>query len=252
MKKPVIGVIPLYDEKKESIWMLPGYLDGLTQAGALPVILPLHINEDAIEQVNNMVNGYVFTGGQDIEPELYEQKRKAYCGASCPPRDRLETLLYQKALEADKPILGICRGVQMINVLQGGTLYQDLRQEYTSAPKVEHHMVPPYDRAVHQVTIREESPLYGVLQKTQLSVNSYHHQAIRSLGKDLTVMAVSEDGLIEAVCHSKKRFVWGVQWHPEFSFRSDAASRAILRTFVEACETVSASQGSNMEPFRNR
>lgn len=236
LKKTVIGVVPLYDEKRESIWMLPGYMDGLIQAGAIPVILPLDISEEAVEQLDAMVDGYLFTGGHDIEPELYGEKRADVCGISCTQRDRLEQLLYQKALEADKPILGICRGVQMINVLQGGTLYQDLPLEYISDKKTDHHMTPPYDRAVHQVTLQKGSPLQDLLQKTELPVNSYHHQAIRSLGKDLNVMAVSEDGLIEAVCHSKKRFVWGVQWHPEFSFHKDAASRAILRAFVAACE----------------
>ena len=136
-------------------------------------------------------------------------------------------------LAADKPVLGICRGIQFLNVHLGGTLYQDLPAEHPSAAN--HHQTPPYDAPVHSVTLTAGSPLWALLGKDTLAVNSLHHQAIKTLAPGLAAMAVSEDGLTEAVCLPDKRFVWAVQWHPEFSFRVNEDSRKIFKAFVGAC-----------------
>ena len=132
-----------------------------------------------------------------------------------------------------KPLLGICRGIQFLNVHLGGTLYQDLPAEHPSAAN--HHQTPPYDAPVHSVTLTAGSPLCALLGKDTLAVNSLHHQAIKTLAPGLAAMAVSEDGLTEAVCLPDKRFVWAVQWHPEFSFRVNEDSRKIFKAFVGAC-----------------
>lgn len=232
-KKPVIGVIPLYDETKESIWMLPGYLEGLQEAGAIPVILPLTATREDYARLDEQIDGYLFTGGHDIFPKLYGEEKKQTCGSPCEMRDELEPYLYRMALDENKPVLGICRGIQLINVLEGGTLYQDLPTEYKT--DVEHHMEPPYDRTVHSVDIMTESPLYDLLEKSHMDVNSYHHQAIKALGSGLEIMAVSEDGLVEAVYRPDKKFVWGVQWHPEFIYKKDEDAGKILRKFVREC-----------------
>ncbi len=234
-KKPVIGVIPLYDETKESIWMLPGYLEGLQTAGAIPVVLPLTAAKEDYVRLDEQIDGYLFTGGHDISPELYGEEKKKTCGSPCGMRDELEPYLYRMALTEDKPVLGICRGIQLINVLEGGTLYQDLPTEYET--DVEHHMEPPYDRTVHSVDIISESPLYDLLGKSHMDVNSYHHQAVKTPGNGLKVMAVSEDGLVEAVYRPDKKFVWGVQWHPEFIYKRNDDARKILRKFVEISST---------------
>lgn len=235
MKKPIIGVIPLYDEEKESIWMLPGYLEGLSEAGAIPVVLPMHLEAGELDELNGMLDGYLFTGGHDVDPRLYDQERLPLCGPSCKRRDQLETMIFEKAGQENKPVLGICRGLQLLNVLYGGTLYQDLPEEYPQKSEIDHHMTAPYDRTVHGVTIKPESPLRQLLGKTKLQVNSYHHQGICALGTGLKVMAVSDDGLVEGIYDPEKKFVWGVQWHPEFIYQKDEDARKIFHAFVEAC-----------------
>ena len=135
--------------------------------------------------------------------------------------------------ELRQPVLGICRGIQFLNVYLGGTLYQDLPTEHPSA--AEHHQKPPYDVPVHSVTLVPARPLYQLLGKCELAVNSLHHQAIRKLAPTLQVMALSEDGIPEAICLPGKKFVWAVQWHPEFSFPVNADSRKIFAAFVGAC-----------------
>ena len=232
MKKPILGVTLLWDEEKNSYWMLPGYLEGLEEAGAIPIILPLAADGADIAQLADLCDGFLFTGGQDVAPQLYGEAMKPTCGELCPARDTLEQELLNRALEQDKPILGICRGLQILNVTLGGTLYQDLPTEHPS--EIEHSMKPPYDQAAHTVRILPDTPLAALLQKQELGVNSCHHQAIRSLAPSLVEMARSTDDLIEAMYLPGKTFVWGVQWHPELSFRTDEDSRKMFMALVTA------------------
>lgn len=233
--KAVIGVIPLYDDEKDSIWMLQGYFDSLKAAGAIPVMLPLHLEEDEFEQIKDFFDGWLFTGGHDVNPKVYGEKASKKCGVPNDDRDALESMVFKTAVAEDKPVLGICRGIQIINAFMGGTLYQDLDSERES--NVEHHMAPPYDRIQHSVSIVTNTPLYELLNKKEIGVNSYHHQAIKKLGDGLEAMAVSEDGLIEAVYSPDKKYLWALQWHPEFSYKADDNSMKILNTFTNACKS---------------
>ncbi len=230
--KPVIGVMPLWDEGKNSLWMLPGYLDGISLAGGIPVIFPFSSDEQELEQLTGMFDGFLFTGGHDVGPELYGEQPLPGLTDVCPKRDRMETVVLRKALAAGKPILGICRGIQFINAALGGTLYQDLPLQHPS--DVEHHETPPYDKHAHFVRIPRDTPLYRCLGTELLSVNSYHHQAVNRLAPGLSPMAVSPDGLTEALYKPDYRFLWAVQWHPEFSLRSDENSGKIFSAFVSA------------------
>ncbi len=229
---PIVGVIPLWDDEKESIWMLPGYMDGLRQAGGLPIMLPLTTDEREIDQLLDMVDGVLFTGGHDVSPEMYGEEPLNHTVVTCKKRDDMERIVLNKAMERDKSILGICRGIQFINAALGGTLYQDLPTQHPSA--VEHHQKPPYDVPAHNVHIVKNGPLFELLRKEELSVNSYHHQAIKELAPDLCVMAKSPDDLIEALYKPDRKFLWAVQWHPEFSYLSDRSSREIFRIFVKS------------------
>ncbi len=231
--KPIIGVLPLVDEKLESYWMLPGYFKGIESAGGIPIMLPLNNDEDCISQMLEICSGFLLTGGHDISPSLYGEEPINDSVVCCFDRDATETILFKQAVEADKPILGICRGIQFINAVLGGTLYQDIPTQYPTT--VEHHQSPPYDIPIHSVEILEDSPLYDLLKIKTMKVNSYHHQAVRTLAPPLKEAAVSEDGLIEAVYMPQKRFVWGVQWHPEFSFEKDENSRKIFECFLHHC-----------------
>ena len=231
--RPVIGILPLWDDDKDSLWMLPGYMDGIRQAGGLAIVLPFTDEKDEISEITDMCDGFLFTGGQDVSPELYNETPLDGLTVSCKKRDDMELELLNQALAADKPILGICRGIQFINAALGGTLYQDLPLQHPS--DIEHHQSPPYDIPAHEVSIKNDTPLHDLLQKDVLAVNSYHHQAIRSLSPQLKSMAISSDGLIEAVYMPGHKFVWATQWHPEFSYLTDASSRAIFSKFIEVC-----------------
>ncbi len=202
--KPIIGVLPLWDDEKDSLWMLPGYFNGILRAGGVPVMLPLSSEPSVIEQEIQMCDGFLFTGGHDVSPELYGASRKYPNVICCKKRDEMECALMKRALEENKSILGICRGIQFLNVYLGGSLYQDLPTEHPS------------------------------------DIN--HHQAIKMLAPGLNVMAQSEDGLIEAVYMPDKRFVWALQWHPEFAYETDVDSMKLFRTFVNSASPVSCYQ----------
>lgn len=233
MKKPMIGLVALYDEKKESYWMLPGYMAGLLEAGAIPVMMPLTAERDDICRLLDRLDGVLLTGGHDVNPRLYGETPAKECGALCDERDKMETVLLEEALKADKPVFGICRGLQFLNVHLGGSLYQDLPGQRPG--QVEHHMEPPYEIPVHEVSIEEGSPLEAIIGQKMLPVNSYHHQGIKELAPGLQAMAYAPDGLVEAVSLPGRSFVMAVQWHPEFSYRTDAASRKLFAAFVKAC-----------------
>ena len=232
MLKPLIGVMPLWDDDKESVWMLPGYLEGIRQAGGIPVILPFTSENDELEQLAKICDGFLFTGGHDVSPELYSEKPVDDSVICCKDRDEMESWYLKYAISSDKPLLGICRGIQFINAALGGTLYQDLPTQHPSG--IDHHQKPPYDIPVHTVSIVKDSPLGKLLDTEQLSVNSYHHQAVKDLSPRLKAMAISTDGLIEAVFMPEHRFLWAVQWHPEFSYLTDINSRKIFKAFIDS------------------
>ena len=230
--KPLIGVLPQIDEKREFLRMFPDYFEAIKEAGGIPIMLPLLSDEETIQKCADICEGFLFTGGPDIAPERYGETPVNQSVVTFPPRDELEMAMLEAAENSGKPILGICRGVQVINVYHGGTLYQDLPTQHPS--KTCHAQKPPFDMPAHNVTLTAGSPLQELLRKDELAVTSRHHQAIRKLGDGLKVMAESEDGLIEAVCLPDYGFLWAVQWHPESSHKTDEASKALFRAFINA------------------
>ena len=227
--KPIVGVMPLYDYEKESVWMLPGYLNGLIEAGAAPFIFPLTDDEKVLYPLLEKTDALLFTGGQDVSPSLYGEAARYKNVSTSKERDREEEKVLSYAIERDMPVLGICRGIQFLNVFLGGTLYQDLPSEHEG---VNHCQKPPYDVPCHKNKIIPGTPLYDLLGRDEISVNSYHHQAIKKLSPLLLPEALSEDSLTEAVYMPGKRYVHAVQWHPEFSYKTDEASKKIFCEFV--------------------
>ena len=229
--QPIIGVTPLWDAERKSVWMLPDYLEGIKAAGGIPVVLPLEMSKEDASRIVETCNGFLFTGGQDVTPELYGTKDTTGTIIPSPERDRLETLLLEKALQADKAVLGICRCLQFNNAFLGGTLWQDLPSQHPS--DIVHRQGKPYGVPTHKVML--EGDLKTLLGKDILEVNTLHHQAVKDLAGDLTPMAVAPDGIVEAARMPGKRFVWAVQWHPEYMFKTDLDSLAIFSCFVRHC-----------------
>lgn len=228
----IIGVMPLFDRERDSYWMLPAYIKMLEEEGAIPVILPLTQNRRELDYFLGICGGFLLTGGQDVSPSLYGASPSPYCGEICSARDDMDVYILKNAVKADKAVLGICRGIQLMNAAYGGTLYQDLPTECDS--DVNHHMSPPYDRCAHFVDVIKNSLLAKIIGAGRIGVNSYHHQAVHIPAAPFKVCAVSEDEIVEGLEMPDKRFVLGLQWHPEFSYLTDENSRKIVRAFVSS------------------
>lgn len=232
MKRPIIGLPPSVDEEQQRCLVQPGYLESIDRAGGLGLMLPLTDRDEDIQRFVELCDGFLFVGGPDIEPSLYGQELLPECGPRNAQRDALEWKLMKAALASDKPVLGVCRGLQVLNTVLGGTLYQDLPSQYES--NLAHGMEPPYNRDVHGVQVVEGTPLAQL--KPVVEVNSRHHQAIDRLAPGLKPMAYAVDGVIEAVYMPEKRFVWAVQWHPEAYLGIECASQQLFERFVEAAK----------------
>ena len=236
MHKPLIGVTPLFDREKDSYWMLPGYFLALEEVGAVPVMLPLTAEEGELKSLVERLDGFLMAGGPDAAPTRYGETELPAVNEICPERDDAELTLLRLLWETDKPVFGICRGLQMMNVQRGGTLIQDIPTQRPST--VSHRMAAPYDRIEHTVSICTGTPLYALLQKDTLGVNSSHHQAVHDLAPDLLPMAFAPDGLIEAVWAPEKRFYWAVQWHPERLWIKDESNRRLFEAFADAARQI--------------
>ncbi len=232
-KKPVVGLVPMVNEEKSRCEMPWSYCRALEGAGALPVILPLLTDPADLAQAVSVCSGILLTGGPDVDPARYGEETLPACGQIIPQRDEMEDLLFQAALAADKPVLGICRGVQAMNVALGGTLWQDLPTQ-VSGPLI-HSQSRPYDKTWHKVSVTPGTPLAELLGVEELAVTSRHHQAVKDVAPALKTMAYAPDGVVEAVWMPGKRFVWGVQWHPESVYQTSQASQKLFAAFVNQC-----------------
>lgn len=232
MKKPIIGLTPSVDEEQNRCLVQSGYLESIDRAGGLGVMLSLTDRDEDIARFVEICDGFLFVGGPDIEPWRYGQELLEVCGPQNVQRDAMEWKLMQAALAANKPILGVCRGIQILNTVLGGTLYQDIPSQHGST--MPHRMEQPYNRAIHPVRVVEGTPL---AQLSDLDgVNSRHHQAILDLAPGLEVMAYAGDGIIEAVWMPEKRFVWAVQWHPEAFWADGGANFELFERLIAAAE----------------
>ncbi len=234
-KKPLIGILPLYDSNKKSIWMYPGYPEGIIAAGGIPVILSILNRDEDIEAIADRLDGFVFSGGQDVDPQHYGEALLKYSNEIYPPRDRLELRLLRAVMDRNKPIFGVCRGLQLFNVALGGTLYQDINKQFNRELPIQHFQQNNYEFPVHEVMVNKKSRLYEIIGMEMIRVNSMHHQAIARLAPQLTAVAFSRDGLVEAVEIDGLAFGLAVQWHPEFLWRDDKNTLRVLQAFVAAC-----------------
>ncbi len=210
------------------------YLTAVQRAGGAPILLPPQLEGEARRAVFEQLGGVLLTGGGDVNPALFGEARHATVSGVWDERDRLEQALVEWALEHRRPLLAICRGVQVLNVALGGSLYQDIRSQTRS--RVQHAQKAPRGEPTHSVRIEPGSRLAEVLGATELRVNSFHHQAIKEIGRGLKAVAFVEDDAIEgAELPDPSRFVLGVQWHPEELEAHDKPAQRLFRALIEAC-----------------
>ena len=243
MNKPVIGLTPGHNTDTQDAFMRPAYLKALTAAGAVPVMLPLEPDSADFRQLAEIFDGFLFTGGPDAQPFLFGEETHEHCGSASPKRDAMELALLSQVMAVKKPILGICRGIQIINIGLGGTIYQDIPSQYYGS-KENHVSFPlahrqPYDYELpsHTVTLSPQSRLAAVCGCSSLKVNSMHHQAVKDLAPGLTACAAASDGLIEALEMPEYPWLFAVQWHPEYLWEHDPAAASLFKSFVNACRT---------------
>ncbi len=232
---PIIGITTSVNEDESVLQMNRSYPAAIAQAGGLPVLLPLTGSGAAIGYYAAMCDGLLLSGGDDIDPSAYGEAQSWRCGTVNPPRDAFELALCREFLRLRKPILAICRGIQLLNVALGGTLYQDLQSELPDSLAHQQKQLPRYTS--HPATIAEGSLLSGICGTEAIAVNSHHHQAVAIPGHGLTITATAPDGVIEAIELPGHPFCLGVQWHPERLWdQPDTKIHARLFTaFVEAC-----------------
>ena len=208
------------------------YIRAIVQAGGIPVILPSYEDLSVIPELVNRLDGVLLSGGTDLDPAIFGQRATKNLGTVVPQRDAFELELTRYVVEkTQKPLLGICRGIQVLNVALGGTLHIDLPDDGKLC-----HSMDMYPRYVptHDVQVAENSRLASIMGEGVSRVNSFHHQAAKDVAETLTVSAVSLlDGVVEALELSGNRFVLGVQWHPEELVHMEAEAN-LFRKFVEA------------------
>lgn len=237
VQRPVIGVTPDCSRPDEA--SLPRYelrvhyADAIIAAGGLPVVLPYTDDVALVDAWLDQVRGVVVSGGAfDVPPEEYGESRKPWCGPAKPERTRFERLLIERALKRDMPVLGICGGMQLLNVVLGGTLYQDLRNELPEANG--HEQEGPRTEPAHSIEVRPGTLLAEAIGHATLMVNSTHHQAIRKLGEGVEASAVAPDGVVEAIECRGFRYAVGVQWHPELLVATVPPNLGVYRSLVSA------------------
>lgn len=227
--KPVIGMTMHTGEGKQEV--NTSYIQSILQAGGIPVCIP-HIQE-GLDEVLVRVDGLLLIGGGDIQPALYGENPHCRLGTVVTERDQSDLKLLKEALKQELPVLAICRGMQVLNVLLGGSLYQDIPSELERA--IQHAQKSSRFEKIHPVTMMEGTKLFSITGG-EIMTNTFHHQSVKNLGKGLIVSARAPDGIIEGIEHPDYDFCLGVQWHPEeTAIHGDIASLKIFEAFIEAC-----------------
>lgn len=244
LSRPLIGITTqtlqaidgIPEGLPQSVVMNQRYYHAAAMAGAAPVLIPLLEDLEALRAIYDRMDGILIPGGVDIDPAAFGEAPHEKLGRIDPARDQVEIQLAKWAVDDHKPILGLCRGLQVINVALGGTLYQDLEAEYPNA--IKHDYFPTYgferDYLAHEVALVPGSRLRHAMASERIPVNSMHHQGIKVLASALAASATAPDGLIEAAESTNGNFVVGVQWHPEVFEATDPNTERLFDDFISA------------------
>ncbi len=214
---PLIGITThptAAPDRAELDTLLDNIVRCVEQAGGLPLLIPLGLDESTLRELYSRLDGVLFSGGGDIHPAQYGAAWHESIGGVDAERDRVETMLARWAVEGEKPFFGICRGSQILNVALGGTLYRDIA-EHAGSHKHTYYPDMPYNLRPHEIKIEEESTLAQVIGQPLITVNSLHHQACKDIAAGLQVTARAPDGIVEALEVPAHPFGLAVQWHPE-------------------------------------
>ena len=221
------GLFPGY----ERAYVNKDYIDAIIACDATPLVIPLTLDKEAIKHQVSLLDGLILSGGQDVNPHRYGQEPLPKLGIISDKRDEYEFILLEEAKAKNIAIMGICRGLQLINVFEGGTLYQDL--DYMENSRLlKHSQGHDPSMLTHYVEIRKNTILRNVFKQPKIMVNTFHHQAIDKLADGFVISAASSDGLIEAIESTKMDCYFGVQWHPEMIFKSYENTRQLFEYFV--------------------
>jgi putative glutamine amidotransferase len=236
MRKPLIGLTCTRNPSNTgnpALAVDEAYTRAVSQAGGLPVLVPLGLNDETLREIISHLDGILFTGGGDVAPGQYGSPDHPLVHSIDLDRDRVEISLFHEATSRELPLLGICRGLQLINVACGGTLYEDILDQKPGALQHQWGGLQPRHYHAHSVEVADGSCLHKVLDAPTISVNSLHHQGINRLGQGLISSAYSPDGLIEGIELSGYPYGLAVQWHPEW-LPDQAEMRQLFRSLVEA------------------
>lgn len=229
--RPIIGITTFITEDK---LILPdNYITAVSESGGTPIILPKVTDDAQVRGQLDQIDGLLLTGGDDINPALFREDPHQKLGIIEPGRDEYETKLVKSCLENNLPVLAVCRGAQILNITEGGTMYQDIYDQIEGYV-MQHQQKASRDFLSHSITIKEDSLLHSILGETSVRTNTFHHQANRDIPDHFQITAYSNDGVIEAIESTSHDFVLGIQWHPEGSFPSDEYSKKLFTAFVRA------------------
>lgn len=251
---PIIGIVPTSLPDVNKIELRGAYADAIIAAGGSPLVLPLVADKRVYETLFPIMDGFLLTGGADISPErYYSNEHHSKSDVPTPLREEVECLILSYAYKFDVPTLGICRGMQMMNVFFGGTLYQDLYDQFPihddDEPElpIQHWQQDDWSNPSHFVHIIRESKLGEMLNSDRLATNSMHHQGVKELSPMLRPAAYGPDGLVEAVEMPDRTFMMGVQWHPEYFARKNM--KCIFSTLVNEAAAARRSGRVTMDPL---
>ena len=230
-KVPVIGISTEIDIP-ERVAVKRRYVDAIIQAGGIPFLLPFTNNIQVLQSAVSLIDGLLLTGGGDVSPILYGEASLPECGDCCSARDDFDYLLLRFANERRIPVLGICRGMQVINTYFGGTLYQDLSSQCPS--EICHKSEDASAVARHSIRCLKDSQLFASTRKEELSILSIHHQAVKEMADGFRATAFADDGMIEAMELIPEGLIWGIQFHPELqAVEGNQAMMDLFAYFVD-------------------
>lgn len=236
--RPIIGITTfvLNQPQKSYTAVSSNYSISITKAGGTPLLLPMIYDAEVLEGYLQVIDGLLITGGDEgVNPQLYGENPVKELDCICPERDECECHLFRKALEQELPVLGVCRGMQLMNVAAGGSLYQDIFTQVQDSLGHQPKQMP-VDELYHKVILAGGSRIQKIFDSDELMVNSFHHQAVKKIAESFKATATSQDMIVEAIEHRHHPFAVGIQWHPEDLTVRHAHFLKLFEAFVAAAK----------------